>query len=182
MPHRVTNQIYQPSNHWSTDVTAKSDPARPAILIPERFEPLMVLSKRTTGSNSKQAVFPAAFNLLCFAAAVGFDRNRKGNVSANSNDKTVGGEVVMTDAARADRVLCDMIAVAATDGDQILETGRLQERLDIFMEYACGGLEYLAELQTDRTARDAVEAIIRQTDRDESIGELKKLLGTDGGG
>ena len=162
-------------------MVAQSDPVRPAVLIPKRFEPLMVLSRRTR--NSKQAVFPNAFDLLCFAAAVGFGRDTKGMISANSNDKATGGEVVMNVPSRKDCLLCDMVAVAATGGDEILETGRLQERLDIYMAYACGGMDYLLELTVERpSARAAVEAVIRKTDVDDSVAELKSLVSSDGDG
>lgn len=155
-------------------MTTSSDPARPAVLIPERFGPHMSLVRRT--GRSSQAVFPAAFDLLCFGAAVGFARGAKGPISANSNDKTSGGEVVMNIPDRKDRVLCDMIAVADASDDTILEAGRLQERLDIFMAYACGGLDYLTTLMETRTARAAVEAVIRGTDQDSSVVELGALV------
>ena len=155
-------------------MSAASDPARPAVFIPERFTPLMSLVRRS--SRSGQAVFPAAFDLLCFAAAVGFALKEKGAIAVNTNDKTVGGEVVMNIPDRRDRVLCDMIAVADSGSDAVLEFGRLQERLDTFMAYACGGLDYLSRLTETRTARDAVEAIIRGTDRDSSVVELGALV------
>ena len=158
-------------------MTAGSDPARPAVFIPERFAPLMSLVRRT--GRSSQAVFPAAFDLLCFAAAIGFGRGEKGALAASSNDKTAGGEVVMNIPDRKDRVLCDMIAVADTGGDAILEVGRLQERLDIFMAYACGGLDYLMGLTESRTARDAVEVVIRGVDLDSSVVELGALVDLD---
>ena len=129
------------------------------------------------GSQSTSAIFPAAFDLLCFAAAVGFDRSEKGVIADKSNDKTDGGEVVMNLPDRMDRLLCDMVAVADTGDDSILETGRLQERLDIFMSYACGGLDHLMTLTTTRSARAAVEVIIRGADRDSSVAELSDLVG-----
>ena len=154
-----------------------ADPARPAVLIPARFNPLMTLVSR--GRKSNQAVFPNAFDLVCFGAAVGFAKGRTGPISKNSTDKTEGGEVVMSVAERADRVLCDMIAVAHEESDEVLGPGRLQERLDIFMGYASGGMDYLLELMESRTARAAVEVIIRGTDQDSSIQELDALVDLD---
>lgn len=151
-----------------------SDPARPAVFIPERFTPLMSLVRRT--GRSSQAVFATAFDLLCFAAVLGFARKEQGAIAVSTNDKTSGGEVVMNIPDRKDRVLCDMIAVADSGNDAILEVGRLQERLDTFMAYACGGLDYLMRLTESRTARDAVEAVIRGTDRDTSVVELGALV------
>ena len=151
-----------------------SDPARPAVLIPGRFSPLMSLVART--GKSKQSVFPAAFDLLCFSAAVGYSRGQTGPISKNSDDKTDGGEVVMIRADRKDRVLCDMIAVAHTNSDEILEIGKLQKRLDIFMEYACGGMDYLLSLMGTRSARAAVEVIVRGTGQDISVRELGALV------
>ena len=159
------------------EMTTQLDPGRPAVYVPERFEPLMSLVRRTGRSN--QAVFPTAFDLLCFAAAIGFARNEKGEIAKNSNDKTSGGEVVMNLADRKDRLLCDMIAVADAGEDSVLEVGKLQERLDIFMHYACGGLDHLMVLTTTRTARDAVEAIIRGADQDNSVAELSDLVDLD---
>lgn len=151
-----------------------SDPVRPAVLIPQRFSPLMSLVRRT--GRSSQAVFPSAFDLLCFGAALGFGRGERGPLAANSNDKTSGGEVVMNVPDRKDRLLCDMIAVAEAGEDSILEAGRLQERLDTFMEYACGGLDYLLTLTESRSGRAAVEAVIRGTDQDRSVVELGALV------
>lgn len=137
----------------------------------------MSLVRRT--GRSSHAVFPNAFDLLCFAAAVGFSRSEIGQISANSNDKTNGGEVVMNVLDREDRLLCDMIAVADAGDDRVLEVGRLEERLDIFMGYACGGLDYLMTLMKTRSARAAVEAIIRGTDQDSSVAELSDLIDLD---
>ena len=134
----------------------------------------MSLVRRT--GQSGQAVFPNAFDLVCFGAAVGFARSEKGTISANSSDKTSGGEVVMNIPDRKDRLLCDMIAVADAGDDSVLGVGRLQDRLDIFMGYACGGLDYLMTLMENRPARAAVEAIIRGTDRDSSVVELGALI------
>lgn len=131
------------------------------------------------GGRSSSAIFPNAFDLVCFAASVGFSRNEKGTIAVNSNDKTSGGEVVMNVPDRMDRLLCDMVAVADTGDDSVLEAGRLQERLDIFMGYACGGLDHLMKLTTTRSAQAAVEAIIRGTDQDSSIAELSELIGPD---
>ena len=154
-------------------MNAVADPARPFVLIPARFSSLMALVARVRKSN--QAVFPNAFDLVCFSAAVGDAKGRTGAASKNSNDKTDGGEVVMTDPERQDRVLCDMIAVAHSQSDDILSPGKLQDRLSIFMRYACGGMEYMLELTASRTARAAVEVIIRGTDQDSSIQELDAL-------
>ena len=154
-------------------MSAATDPARPFVLIPQRFGSLMALVAR--GRKSNQAVFPNAFDLVCFSAAVGYAKRRTGAISKNSSDKTDGGEVVMTDPERQDRALCDMIAVAHARSDEILSPGRLQERLDVFMQYACGGMEYLLELIASRPARAAVEVIIRGTDQDSSIQELDAL-------
>ncbi len=151
-----------------------TDPARPAVFIPSRFNSLMSLVIRTGRSN--QAVFPAAFDLLCFSASVGYARGLTGPISKGSSDKTDGGEVVMNIPDRNDRILCDMVAVTHTGSDDILEIGKLQDRLDIFMEYACGGLDYIMSLAETRTARAAVEAIIRGTDRDDSIQALSELI------
>ena len=150
------------------------DPVRPTVLIPKRFNPLMALVARAHKSN--QAVFPNAFDLLCFCAAVGFAKRRVGPASKRSSDKTEGGEVVMNVPDRRDRVLCDMIAVAREQSDVILGRGRLQERVNIFMEYACGGMDYLLELMESRTARAAVETIIRGTDEDSSVQEFDALV------
>ena len=151
-----------------------SDPTKPTVLIPARFRPLMSLVTRAQRSN--QAVFSNAYDLVCFAAAVGFYQHRTGTTSRRSADKAEGGEVVMQDPARQDRILCDMIAISVKGSDEILQPGRLQERLDLFMQYACGGMEYLLELAETRTARAAVETIIRGTDQDESVAELSKAV------
>lgn len=128
-----------------------------------------------TGKTS-QSVFPTAFDLLCFSASLGYSKSITGSISAGSKDRTEGGEVVMNVPDRKDRLLCDMIAVAHMKSDKILEAGELQKRLDVFMEYACGGMDYLLTLMETRTARDAVETIIRGTDGDDSVQELDEFV------
>lgn len=152
------------------------DAVRPNVLIPKRFSPLMQLVSR--GRKSSQAVFSWAYELLCFGAAVGFTRGTQGASSRGGDDKADGGDVAMDNADRDDRVLCDMIAVAETGSDEILSAGRLQQRIDIFMKYACGGMDYMLQLVAEgRTARDAVETIIRKGDEDSSVKELSALIG-----
>ncbi len=151
------------------------DAVRPNVLIPRRFEPLMQLVSK--GRKSNQAIFASSYELLCFSAAVGFTHKNQGSTSQGSDDKADGGDIVMENADRADRVLCDMIAVAETGSDEILSSGRLGERIDIFMKYACGGMDYMLKLVNEgRDARGAVELIIRDADKDTSVEELGALI------
>ena len=151
------------------------DAVRPIVQIPGRFSPLMQLVSK--GRKSQQAVFSWAYELLCFAATVGFTKGRQGATSQGSDDKSDGGDVAMDNADRDDRVLCDMIAVAETGSDEILSAGRLHQRIDIFMKYACGGMDHMLQLVADgRTARDAVETIIRHNDEDSSVKELAAFI------
>ena len=154
---------------------SRPDAVRPNVLIPGRFGPLMQLVSR--GRRSRQAVFSWAYELLCFGAAVGFVKGKQGPTSLGGDDKADGGDVMMDNADRDDRVLCDMIAVAATGSDEILSAGKLQQRIDIFMEYACGGMDHMLQLVAEgRTARDAVEMIIRHNDEDSSVKELSAFI------
>ncbi|TJY69478.1 DNA phosphorothioation-associated protein 4 [Arthrobacter sp. CAU 1506] len=90
-----------------------------------------------------EAGFPTYRDVLLFAAAVGWNQDRR--VPLNGT----GGEGiridVLTNPLYSDSLI-SMIAVnAVSDDPEILDAARLEERIRIFEEYANGGLEYIQE-------------------------------------
>lgn len=90
-----------------------------------------------------EAGFPYYRDVLLFAAAVGYTRNRRVPLTG------VSGEAIRYDTLTGPTYsdsLINMIAANATaDDPEVLDATRLEERIRIFEEYANGGLEYIQE-------------------------------------
>lgn len=103
-----------------------------------------------------EAKFPTYRDVLLFAAAVGFELQRRVPFTATSGD-SIRYEV-LTYNAFSDTLLNMIAANAVSDDPEILDGGRLEERVRIFEEFANGGLEYIQEQVNVR--RQPVELIV----------------------
>lgn len=126
-----------------------------------------------------EAGFPYMRDSLLFAAALG------ANIGRRTPFKDTGESIryeTLTDPMFAS-ALVNMIATRARPEDpEILDSGRLQERLDIFAEYANGGLDYIQEQRNVRhQPLDQVVANLVSEALDSSRGDtgasLEDLLG-----
>lgn len=86
--------------------------------------------------------FPTFRDVLLFAAAVGFDQDRRVSFAASSGDPI--RYEVLTAPGFSD-TLINMIAANVVDDPEIMDDARTEERIRIFEEYANGGLEYIQE-------------------------------------
>ena len=103
-----------------------------------------------------EAKFPTYRDVMLFAAAVGFQQQRRASFTASSGDP-IRWEVLTANAFSD--ILINMIAAnAVSDDPEILDGIRLEERIRIFEEFANGGLEYIQEQINVR--RQPVELIV----------------------
>jgi dnd system-associated protein 4 len=86
--------------------------------------------------------FPTFRDVLLFAAAVGFRKDRRVAFTASSGDPI--RYEVLTAPGFSD-TLINMIAANVIDDPEIMDGTRVEERIKIFEEYANGGLEYMQE-------------------------------------
>jgi hypothetical protein len=158
----------------STSATAESN--APSVFVPQRFEPLRALVQST---GAKNAPFKAMYDLLTFGAVLGFNETKTGELATSNSDRISShSEVKLDNPDRVERTMIDIIAVVAADGDEVLFPGKQQERVDTFMRFACGGLDYILELVAEgRTPRDAIDAILRgAVEKDTSASELRASI------
>lgn len=101
-----------------------------------------------------EAGFPTMRDVLLFAAAVGYAKQRRERFDRSG--EPIRLEVV-TSEALADTFFT-MLSAATVEADpEILRPERIGERLNIFEEFACGGLSYIQEeANTRRIPLDAV--------------------------
>ena len=148
----------------------------PSVFVPQRFEPLRGLVQST---GTKNAPFKAMYDLLTFGAVLGLRERKKGEPSSSGADRiSTHSEVKLDNPDRIERTLIDIISVVSAGSDDVLFPGRQQDRVDTFMAYACGGLDFILALVGEgRTPRDAVDAILRGTvEKDTSATELRASI------
>ena len=87
---------------------------------------------------SDRKLFPTIRELLCFAALLGFSEKRRIPLDRAAGVEDVSYQQFERDGAAED--LLWTIAVAETEGTEILREGREPECAQIFEEYANGGL------------------------------------------
>jgi dnd system-associated protein 4 len=84
--------------------------------------------------------FPRIRDVLLFSAALGFHRERR-EPFAETNEPIRWD--TLTDPAHAKTLVSCIAAASNPDDPEILGSGREEERIKIFEEYANGGLEVL---------------------------------------
>jgi dnd system-associated protein 4 len=91
----------------------------------------------------EEGIFPTFRDALLFAAAVGYHFSRKARFTSAAGDP-IRYETLT--APTFSEALINMIAACVSDGDpEIMDQTRLEERVELFEEYANGGLEYIQE-------------------------------------
>ncbi|SDU48306.1 dnd system-associated protein 4 [Jiangella alkaliphila] len=105
----------------------------------------------------EDAHFPTFRDVLLFAAAVGFRHDRRVPFT------TGVGDAIRYDTLTAppfSEALINMIAAnVVPDDPEVMDSTRVEERINIFGEYANGGLEYIQE-QVNVRHQPAALAII----------------------
>lgn len=111
-------------------------PAEVRIRRPQHHEALMIELQGEAG-------FSTFRDILLFAAALGFRNDRRVPFTAASGDP-IRYETLTVPAFS--ETLINMIAAnVVTDDPEIMDGARIEERMNLFEEYANGGLEYLQE-------------------------------------
>ncbi len=89
-----------------------------------------------------EAGFPFYYDVLLFAAAVGYTQNRRVPFSGTSGDVRYE---TLTGPTFSDSLINMLAANAVSDDPEVLDVNRLEERVRIFEEYANGGFEYIQD-------------------------------------
>lgn len=122
---------------------------------PQSFEALMVELRDEGG-------FATFRDVLLFAAAVGQYLRRRVSFASAAGDPIRYETLTAPPFAEA---FVNMIAVREEPADaEIMDRERLDERVRIFEEYACGGLEYIQEQVNVRhqPASDVVLSVVAE--------------------
>ncbi|WP_034274430.1 hypothetical protein [Haloechinothrix halophila] len=91
----------------------------------------------------QEAGFPYFRDILTFAAAVGFRFSRRTGFTEAAGDPIRYETLTVPPFSET---LINAIAVnVISDDPEIMDAGRIEERVKIFEEYANGGLEYIQE-------------------------------------
>lgn len=112
-------------------------------------------------------------DVLVFAAAVGWHEKR--SVPLASKDEPIRWETATN--RRGTEALANMIAAVDSEDPEILSDDRFDERLEIFEQYANGGLEILRGLLANepRPAIDVILELVQRICRSEDVQESVSL-------
>ena len=107
---------------------------------------------------TRQPIFPTLRGLLCFAAALGYERNNRVPLQADQI-VFVDGRIFSNHQPAVD--LLYLIALASSGDMNILREEREGEMADAFEQFANGGLEVLSDwLNAPRAGSDGHQAIL----------------------
>lgn len=123
--------------------------------------------------------FPTMRDALVFAAALGWARGKR--VPFENSAEPIRWGTMTNRLGTED--LVNMLATAATEDPEVLAAGREGERLQIFEEYANGGLQVISQLLREQPARSPASILaelarsgLRDEDRETSLPpELRDL-------
>lgn len=87
--------------------------------------------------------FPYFRDILLFAAAIGYRNDRRVAFTGASGDPI--RYETLTGPAFSEALINMIAANVVTDDPEIMDGTRIEERINLFEEYANGGLEYLQE-------------------------------------
>lgn len=128
---------------------------------PKQYDDLLEYLK------DQKNIFPTFKDVLVFAACVGLNRGKRVQF-----DKVSEPINIQTFSEDFDQMAIDVIAItAANDDPMIMAVERSEERVRIFEEYACGGLEIIDhELnQGKMDIEDGLVRLILEEQQDDSI-------------
>lgn len=128
---------------------------------PKQYDELLRLLKEQTN------IFPTLKDAIVFAACLGLSRDKR-----VSFDKTSEPINMQTFGDEFDQMTIDVIGILASDDDpMIMATERSDERVRIFEEYACGGLEIINHevVQGGADLEDGLVRLVLEEQKDDSI-------------
>lgn len=109
--------------------------------------------------------FPTMRDVLLFAAGLGVSTDRR--ISFDRSGESIRYETVTAEVF-SEAFIFMMAAFVTQEDPEILDGVRLAERIQIFEEYANGGLEYLQEQINVR--RQPLEVVVRSIVTDALVG------------
>jgi dnd system-associated protein 4 len=132
---------------------------------PQEFDTL--LGELTKG---KEAIFETYKHALVFAACLGFQRQKKLPFEKSSEPihlTVFSGEF--------DQAIMNAIAISETGDPFVMGNARVDEKIKIFEDYACGGLEILNNL-LESGPQSRLETLLELTMTEEKSGDLLDSL------
>lgn len=139
-----------------------------------KHEPLVRQLVEVVNPNTKRSLFPTMRELLCFAAALGFQMQRR--VPLGDDTAEVDGRVWEHLDSAVDMVY--LVGVAGARDIGILQPDREEDLVKIFEEYANGGLQILNEwLQAQGGDVYGDQAILAALRREGLLRDGSKPLG-----
>lgn len=132
---------------------------------PRKYEDLFKLL-----TEDKNSVFASKAQVLLFAATIGFNEEKR-TTFADKDSYDPIRMATFDNLGRNFKMVLDTLAVADTKDIKILSPEKFDERVLIFEEYACTGLEVLRiRLEGQNSPLDAIIKILseQQTQDDEA--------------
>jgi dnd system-associated protein 4 len=150
-----------------------------AIKRSEQFEDLVTKLARDPHPVTGKNIFHTIRELMCFAAVLGFEYDRRGTL--DSTTKIVEGDIFVNNQQSLDLIY--LIALAAEKDGEILREENEEKMYQIFEEYAQGGFEileqWMKEKPEDHFGNEAILAAFskydlleREVDPEVAIGEI----------
>ena len=132
---------------------------------PEQFKEFL------TELTKEKEVFETYKDALVFAACLGFNRGKR--VSFEKTSEPINIQIFRD---QFDEMVMNVLAIAETDQPFVIAKDRETEKIRIFEEYACGGLEIMQNEIGHGSLDESLLAIILEEEESEGIlGEIKGL-------
>lgn len=143
----------------------------------EKFEDLVRKLAVEEHPLTKKSIFPTIRELMCFVAALGFERDQRGKVKDST--KIVEGDKIENSQQTLDLIY--LLALAAERDPEVLQNE--EKMAQIFEEYAQGGFEildsWLKEKPEDGFGNEAIlaafskyELLENEIDPETALGEI----------
>ncbi len=104
---------------------------------PKKYED-MLLDLCQKDKDKNKNIFSTYKDALVFAACLGYKFDKR--VPFEKTSEPVGIHIFK---GEYDSVIWDYIGIASTEDSEIMSTKRFEEKIHIFEEFACGGLELI---------------------------------------
>lgn len=150
-----------------------------AIKRSEKFEDLVKKLAVEENPVTKKSIFPTIRELMCFAAVLGFENDRRSKLEDSTNDTE--GRIFLNSQQSLDLIY--LIALAAEKDPEILREENEEKMFQTFEEYAQGGFEILEQWMKEKpedhfgneailTAFSKYNLLEREVDPEIAVGEI----------
>jgi dnd system-associated protein 4 len=127
-----------------------------AVKRSKRFEVIVSLLAETNHPQAKRPIFPTIRELLCFAAVLGFEKERRVPLEIDSIE--IDARPFENHPQTLDVLY--LIALASTKDAEVLREENDDKILGIFEEYAAGGFEILSSWLKEKPDDDCGDKAI----------------------